>query len=270
MTMLYGEDANLNGILDPNENDGDVLPPSDNMNGQLEPGLLEFVTVYSHEPNTFTNIGSTGTVTNTARFNLTTYTAANEQQLVNIFVTNGISSDRARQIVQGAGGGPFGSPMAFYYAASQGSGNMTTTEFMQVENSVRGSNIVGLININTASVTVLNAIPAWQNGQAQQVVAYRPSITNQVGLNTSMIWLTQVLSQQDVLNAAPYLTGKSFQFSADIAAVGHNGRGYRRTRFVFDTSTGSPVIAYRQDLSNLGWALGKEVRDKYLLGKNTL
>ncbi len=28
--ILYGEDANLNGILDPNENDGDVLPPSDN------------------------------------------------------------------------------------------------------------------------------------------------------------------------------------------------------------------------------------------------
>jgi len=270
MTTLYGEDANLNGILDPNENDGDVLPPSDNMNGQLEPGLFEFVTIYNHEPNTFTNMGSSGTMTNTARFNITTYTAANETQLVDIFVTNGVASDRARQIVQGAAGGPFSSPLAFYYAASQGSGKMTTAEFMQIENSIRGSNIVGLININTASQTVLNAIPAWQNGQAQQVVSYRPTVTNQVGLNTSVIWLTQVLSQQDALNAAPYLTGKSYQYTADIAAVGHNGRGYRRTRFVFDTSSGSPVIVYRRDLSNLGWALGKEAREKYLLGKNTL
>jgi hypothetical protein len=269
MTTLYGEDANLNGILDPNENDGDALPPSDNMNGLLEPGLLEYLTVYSREPNTFTNVNSSGTITNSPRYNITTYTAANRQELVNILVTNGISSDRAEQIVTGTTGAPFGSPLAFYYAASSGSGKMTTTEFMQIENSIRGSNIVGLININTASQTVLGAIPAWLNGQAQQVVSYRQSITNQAGLNTSVVWLTQVLSQQDALNAAPYITGKSYQFAADVAAVGHNGRGYRRTRFIFDTSTGSPVIIYRQDLSYLGWALGKEVRDKYLLAKNT-
>ncbi len=47
METLYGEDANLNGILDPNENDGDALPPSDNMDGTLDPGLLEYVTVYT-------------------------------------------------------------------------------------------------------------------------------------------------------------------------------------------------------------------------------
>src|SRR6185503_8836947 len=45
---LVGEDANRNGILDPNENDLDH-------NGQLDPGLLEYVTVYSREPNTYSN-----------------------------------------------------------------------------------------------------------------------------------------------------------------------------------------------------------------------
>src|SRR5271165_900162 len=35
--ILYGEDANLNGFLDPNENDGDLLPPTDNMDGRLDP-----------------------------------------------------------------------------------------------------------------------------------------------------------------------------------------------------------------------------------------
>jgi hypothetical protein len=44
---------------------------------------------------------------------------------------------------------------------------------------------------------------------------------------------------------------------ADIVAVGHGDRGYRRTRFVFDTSSGTPIIVYRQDLTHLGWALGK-------------
>ena len=47
MTTMTGEDANLNGILDPNENDGDVLPPTDNKDGELNPGIYEYLTVYS-------------------------------------------------------------------------------------------------------------------------------------------------------------------------------------------------------------------------------
>jgi hypothetical protein len=58
-----------------------------------------------------------------------------------------------------------------------------------------------------------------------------------------------------------YVTTRSFQFTADIAAVGPFGRGYRRVKFVFDTSDGTPKIIYRQDLSRLGWALGEKVRE---------
>jgi len=55
-----------------------------------------------------------------------------------------------------------------------------------------------------------------------------------------------------------YITTQSFQFTADIAAVGPFGRGYRRVKFVFDISEGAPKIIYRQDLSRLGWALGEK------------
>ena len=47
MDYLYGEDANLNGILDPNENDGPLNPPNDNQDGILDPGLFEYVTVWT-------------------------------------------------------------------------------------------------------------------------------------------------------------------------------------------------------------------------------
>jgi hypothetical protein len=40
-------------------------------------------------------------------------------------------------------------------------------------------------------------------------------------------------------------------------------------KFVFDTSSGTPQIVYRQDLTHLGWALGKEVRQNLLLAKET-
>ena len=65
-----------------------------------------------------------------------------------------------------------------------------------------------------------------------------------------------------------YVTTRSYQFTADIAAVGPYGRGYRRVKFIFDVSDGSPKILYRQDLSRLGWALGDKARED-LLAKNT-
>jgi hypothetical protein len=77
-----------------------------------------------------------------------------------------------------------------------------------------------------------------------------------------------VLDQNAVAQAAPWLTGRTFQFSADIAAVGRYGRGYSRVRFVFDTTEGAAKILYRQDLTHAGWALGTQART-VLLARNT-
>jgi hypothetical protein len=65
-----------------------------------------------------------------------------------------------------------------------------------------------------------------------------------------------------------FVTTRSYQFTADIAAVGSFGRGYRRVKFIFDVSDGTPKILYRQDLSRLGWALGEKAREN-LVAKDT-
>ena len=49
--LLYGEDANRNGLLDPNENDGDASPPIDNRNGVLDHGWVAFLTAHGRESN---------------------------------------------------------------------------------------------------------------------------------------------------------------------------------------------------------------------------
>ena len=46
-TMLYGEDWNHNGILDPNENDADESWPPDNADGVLERGFAAHLTIHS-------------------------------------------------------------------------------------------------------------------------------------------------------------------------------------------------------------------------------
>ena len=43
--LLFGEDHNGNGWLDPNENDGDLSLPADNADGLLDRGLSEWITI---------------------------------------------------------------------------------------------------------------------------------------------------------------------------------------------------------------------------------
>jgi len=58
--MLYGEDTNRNGVLDPNEKDGDENPPNDNGDDKLDRGLIDFVTVYTKPPTSQEQEGGAG------------------------------------------------------------------------------------------------------------------------------------------------------------------------------------------------------------------
>ena len=255
--ILYGEDINRNGILDPNENDGEVSPPFDNRNGRLDPGILEYVTVYSSEPSTTTN--------GTPRLNVGNL---NANQVSSVFQTAGLSADRIAAIRTALGfrGGAattrsFGSVLELYVASS-----MTEDEFAQVEGNFIGSRTNGLININTASEAVLACIPGLTN-VASSIVAYRSA---NAGNLTSVAWLVAAVNQDlaTIRAAGPWITTHSYQFTADIAAVGHYGRGYRRTLFVIDTSQTAPRILYRRDMARLGWALGN-LRQTWSLAKVT-
>ncbi len=50
--LLFGEDFDRNGLLTPNEDDGDKTFPPDNQDGILNRGLFPYLTVHSHEDNT--------------------------------------------------------------------------------------------------------------------------------------------------------------------------------------------------------------------------
>ena len=92
------------------------------------------------------------------------------------------------------------------------------------------------------------------------------------GIDATVAWLAEALASNpsalQALAAEDVVTTQSYQFTADIAAVGPHVRGYRRVKFVFDVSGGPPRVVYRQDLSRLGWALGPNVRETWL-AKNT-
>jgi len=286
MDTLVGEDANRNGILDPNETDA-------NQNGMLDPGILDYVTVYSREPGS--NLVNVSSV------------SSSSSQLIGLLQTN-LSSSRASEILanlglatagpartsggSGAasrtGGAPsagaagstpnraaaatsvtFTSPLQFYVKSG-----MTSTEFAQVGTNLTttsGTYVNGRVNVNTASAAVLACLLNGDTGAAQTLVNYRQS--NPLNL-TSIAWIIDALGQSypdalQALEAGDFITTQSYQFTADIAALGPHGRGYRRVKFVFDTSDGTSKIVYRQDLTHLGWALGKQVRENWVLATAT-
>jgi len=290
LTLLYGEDTNLNGILDPNENDGQNTLPDDNQDGRLDPGLLEYLTVFTREPATAPD-GS-------ARINVA---STNQTELATLFQDK-FGTDRANEILLrlgvstsagssaggtggGAGGGagatpgggtsgggaaattsttPVGSLLEFYLRSG-----MSTDEFAQVEASLTVSTnsfTEGLVNVNTAPEAVLACIPGIGLELASSVVASRPTPDPTA---PTIAWVADVLGQTNAITAGPYLTSRSYQFSADICALGHHGRGYQRVRFLFDTTGTGPRIVSRQDRTAWGWALGRSVREELWRARET-
>jgi len=243
LDLLLGEDTNRNGALDANEDDADQSPPHDNQDGLLQPGMLEYVTAFSNQPIT--------TIAGSARLNITTL--AGRQRLSAQMTRKGITAGRAAVIIRNLGATTFTSVAGFMLAS-----RMTATEFALIHTSITAATgVQGLVNVNTASVAVLTCVPGIGANNAATMVAYR--LSNPTAL-TSFFWITQVLNSAAIQRAGPYITDQSYQFSADIVAVGRFGRGYCREKVVFDTSKGVPRVIYRQDLSSYGWALGSQVR----------
>jgi len=57
-TFWFGEDLNENGVLDPNEDDGNRTPPLDDTDGVLDRGMRQFVTVDSDSDSVNPNTAS--------------------------------------------------------------------------------------------------------------------------------------------------------------------------------------------------------------------
>lgn len=253
--LLVGDDVNRNGILDPSEKSAGTL-------SEQTSGLFEYLTVYSREPNFHADGAS--------------LTNVNTETEAMVMLRAAVGSTRAGQIrtsVTAGGSSPwpqFPSLLNFYLRSG-----MTKDELGKIyDDATVNTNVFtrGRVNVNTASADVLTALfmgaGVDQNtaqGAAEDLVNYREQHLDQLN---SIAWLVDALGASSpvitALASRDVVTTKSFQFTADIAAVGPFGRGYRRVKFIFDTSEGSSKVIYRQDLSRLGWALGEKARQTYV------
>jgi len=249
LPLLFGEDNNRNGALDANEDDGETTAPMDDRNGILLEGILDFVTVYSSQPET----------TSDGMRRVDVKAIAARQRLLALLASK-LSRDRAETIRDKLP--PFQEMQSV--AEFMVRAELTPEEFQKIHADVVSGTTAadrrGLINVNTATEAVLGCIPGIGVDKAKTITAYR--LQNPDSL-TSFAWLKEVLTDTEIFRAGPFITDLSYQFSADIAGIGPRGRGYSRIKYIFDTTQTTPRIVYRQDLSGLGWALGAHVRDSF-------
>jgi type II secretory pathway component PulK len=101
--VVYGEDTNRNGILDPNENDGSLTPPADNADGSLDAGLVDYLTVFTRaEAEADSETAQSGDASNTLTLQegeATLKVNVNTASAVVLACLPGMDEQKAQQII---------------------------------------------------------------------------------------------------------------------------------------------------------------------------
>lgn len=243
---LYGEDTNLNGLLDSNERDGDLSPPPDDGDDTLDQGWIAHLTCYSYEK----NVDAEGN----KRVNIN---QASQQQLQDEL---GMKASQARWIVDNRGQGyrsiadliNDNSPKT----SSQGSsGNQEQAEqidmqtFSQIADRITISaedRIPGKINVNTAGREALVTLFG-RDDQAEQVAL--ALIADRASLLYGFTSVADLLNQQSISiqrfkAIADRVTVRSDVFTVQCLATADISGANFRTECVVDRSASPCTILY--------------------------
>jgi len=261
--IIYGEDANQNGLLDPGEDDGDDSFPPDNRDGKLDRGLRGVATVYSSEPNTGTNgrarINMNGSASSLSGAGLPAQALA----LIAAYRADGNTFQHPSELLEmqytlkqsvqaTVGGAPTTLPPGSVIQSGVTASNLATVLDRLTAAADPTKPVVGLVNVNTASAEVLSVMPGMDANLAQQIVDVRRDLDPSVGTSIAWLYTQNVLTADQFKAVAPYLTARSMQYSVRCIGFGYPCGRYRILEAVLDYSGSTPRIAYLRDITQLG------------------
>jgi len=242
--VLFGADLNRNGVVDADETAATQVMSG--INGQTGCGVCKYLTVYGAIPNAAMDGTQRLYVGDTSRQTMTA--------LATFLITRLSGANTASIISQLQSKPPPRNVLDFYQKSGMSIANFTLIS--DYITTVQGRLLRGLVNINTAPREVLLCLPGLTSSDADLIVATRSS--NNPNLN-NIAWVAQALTPAKAARIGGLITTRSYQYSADIVAVGENGRDFQRFKYVFDLRTSPPSIVYRKDLTYLGWPLSKDL-----------
>jgi DNA uptake protein ComE-like DNA-binding protein len=248
--VIYGEDANHNFHLDPNEDDGVLLFPPDDSDGSLFLGLREVATVFAYEFDIAADGSPRLQLNSTNRtvpeFIIPEQTAAFIEAAWSnkvIFKSPAdlleaklkVKDSEGKEVELESGVGPKELPTVL---------DQLTTTFE--------ARLIGLININTADVKVLQTIPGVSEAKAELIVQTREGLSSELKQSPAWLYSESVFTADEFKRAAPHITARSLQFRFNVVGYSLPSGRYRVYEVVIDTADKQPQILYLRDITRFG------------------
>ncbi|HUS90452.1 MAG TPA: helix-hairpin-helix domain-containing protein [Phycisphaerae bacterium] len=259
--LVYGEDYNLNGLLERNEDDAEDSFPPDNSDGLLDRGLLGMATVWSYERN-FANDGERRVNLNAPAGLGSAGLSRETREFVELYLSEGNRFRSPADLLE----------MRYQLQQDHGRTRAGTT----IESGVGGEDLAevldrlttegpvlaGKVNVNTASVEVLAALPGFGQDLAERVVGDRESMDPVAKETPAWLYTENIVSADTFKEIAPLLTTRSYQFRVCCVAYGWPCGQFRVIEAVIDLALGSPRVIYQRDLTRLGMPFAIDVEQE--------
>ncbi len=267
--LLYGEDYDRNGLLTPNEDDGETSFPMDNGDGFLERGLLPYITVYSHDFNVSNdNKPRIYMFTDEAKIRPRLEEVFNDQQVVDFLI--GATRDRGTAKTY---------TLALYLE------DRTIDNILQ-SSPLRGDAVAklfdnctlnqapeqyGLININTAPPRVLATIKGLPPEAIPMIMQKRATVTGPIKSTIGWLLTEQILDFHTFSFVENQITARGRQFSIESIGFADHVGVFSRLQVVVDMRGPLAQIVYHRDLTRLGLAYpvrGREGERRLVIAEN--
>jgi hypothetical protein len=251
--LLLGEDVNLNGRLDPNEDDGEENPPGDNRDGRLDHGMAQYFTVGSKDPDLTADgkprldIHQLGLVLPDTGLpqGFTNYLAALRRTSRRLTHPVEALEDVIRTTDDS--GAPIEVPSGITREELP-----RLLDLFTVHDSGNAAVREGLINLNTASAIVLATLPGIDFPTAESIVGAREGIRSDQRSTPAWLLTEGLLDVPKFKAVVPHLTTRAYQFRFHVIGYALPSGRYRVLEAEVDVSGNTPVLTRLRDLTRLG------------------
>jgi type II secretory pathway component PulK len=257
--VIYGEDSNLGTVLGARSGDGAGRTMTVSSDGTPDRGLRAVATVYTSEP----NVDQSGK----RRVDLTSDIAPGSVALpaetllfIRVYRAEGNTFNHPSELLEmkytlkqahpDAGELKVGATIESGVKAEE---LPVVMDRLTTRKSTGTRRLVeGLVNVNTAPAEVLAVLPGLDASAAQQIVDLRKDLSAETKSTIAWLYTQNLLDAEAFKQAGPFLTARSYQYSARCIGFGVPCGRYRVLEAVLDLSGGVPRVAYLRDMTRLG------------------
>ena len=262
--LLLGRDTQQNGLLESDEDSAEISSRTDNRASDVDTGWAGILTVDSRNDNVSasgvdrvnvqtadeTALASVAGLSPDIARAITAYRGQN--QIRNIASLLDVTRPQNNQNQNPSRGGARGSqrqPAPDQSSGGSGQKVISASLLMDIADDItadEGTSKPGLININTASLSVLVCLPGVDRELAQAIISYRSSS----GFLPNIAWLLKVpgMNEEVFKQVAPLVTTRSETFRIlSEGRVNSTGARQRIQAIVHVGLNSATTLSYRED-----------------------